>query len=71
MKIIIEIDTSGTGFDVTPTIELRRVLNTVPAKVAEIARRAAGCVCDAPEAADQLRGMFGNVVGYVKVVNPG
>jgi len=66
MKIEITIDTDNAAFEDDPG-ELRRILDTVTAKVTSQLAREPGCVCDAPEIDDKLLDINGNTVGRVRV----
>lgn len=67
MNIVISIECENAAFDGDPLQELRRILLTVPGKVAAILRRDEGAVCCAAESEDSLRDINGNVVGTISV----
>jgi hypothetical protein len=68
MKIVIEIDCGNAALHDDPPNELRRILATVPGKVAAQLERDGRCICEALESADMLKDINGNTVGTVKIV---
>jgi len=67
MKITITIECASLAFQEDLEGELERVLLTVVRKVGAQLARKPGCLCVAPEAADVLRDLNGNVVGQLVV----
>ena len=66
MLLEIKINCDDDALSSDPVGELARILGTVPDKVREqLAREPT--LCNAPEAADKLRDINGNTVGFVRI----
>jgi hypothetical protein len=69
MKLVIEIALPEEALKKTHTYAnmVHNLLRAVEPKVQGLLSRSTACVCDAPEADDQIRDLFGRVIGTLSL----